>query len=398
MRSERSPDVSKGSTLRADRDRAAGVPAAPHDDVIADETHIPEVPESRRAAGLSPRAQRRFELASNVFLAALAGAWFWAIMWGPRDAAATTLSRPARAIEAALTNRNAPTAAFVTDAMVQSFAFRGVSGKLLARFETPGDSVPGDSLPEGTHIVVTSPAAPDAPVEGQRPAGIWRVALALGKAIRPVADFSLITMRPFTDKQRGRIGSYMIGSWPGESGRPMKARYENPRGFIEVTLENRDTRVSEHFTLRDFLTKGQENVWPKYLVLEPRLVDKLELLIQELERSGIPVAHMTVMSGFRTPTYNVSGGNTAGRANLSRHMYGDASDVFVDNDRDGTLDDLNGDGRVDTGDARIMAQAAERVEQAHPELIGGVGTYKACCGHGPFIHVDTRGYRARWSE
>jgi uncharacterized protein YcbK (DUF882 family) len=389
-------------------ERSTGAPGgstAPEDSglddihVIADETHIAEVPVARRMPGLSARAHRRFDIASNVFVAVLALSWIAAIIWGePRSAAAANpLSRTTRAVSAALTNADAPATAFITDAMLKSLAFRGTSGKLLARFETPGDSVPADSLPEGAHVVAADPAT-SAPAPASRTAGIWRLALAVGNAIRPVADFSLITMRPFDEKQRGRIGSYMIGSWPGESGRPMKPRYENPRGFIEVTLQNRDTRVSEHFRLRDFLTKGQENVWPKYLVLEPRLVDKLELLIIELERSGVKVAHMAVMSGFRTPSYNAGGGNTAGRANLSRHMYGDAADVFVDNDRNGTLDDINGDGRVDTGDAKVMADAGERVERRHPELLGGIGTYKACCGHGPFIHVDTRGYRARWSE
>ena len=392
MKVERSTGAPGGSTAPED----SGL-----DDfhVIADETHIAEVPVARRMPGLSERAHRRFEIASNVFVAVLALSWIAAIIWGePRSAAAANpLSRTTRAVSAALTNADAPATAFITDAMLKSLAFRGTSGKLLARFETPGDSVPADSLPEGAHVVAADPAT-SAPVPASRPAGIWRLALAVGNAIRPVADFSLITMRPFDEKQRGRIGSYMIGSWPGESGRPMKPRYENPRGFIEVTLQNRDTRVSEHFRLRDFLTKGQENVWPKYLVLEPRLVDKLELLITELERSGVKVEHMAVMSGFRTPSYNAGGGNTAGRANLSRHMYGDAADVFVDNDRNGTLDDINGDGRVDTGDAKVMADAGERVERRHPELLGGIGTYKACCGHGPFIHVDTRGYRARWSE
>ena len=43
-----------------------------------------------------------------------------------------------------------------------------------------------------------------------------------------------------------------------------------PRGFIEVTLENQDFHVSEHFRLRDFLTKGQQNVWPKYLLVDPQ--------------------------------------------------------------------------------------------------------------------------------
>ena len=32
-----------------------------------------------------------------------------------------------------------------------------------------------------------------------------------------------------------------------------------------------------------------------------------------------------------------------------------------------------------------------------PELVGGAGVYTAAPGHGPFIHIDTRGYRARWS-
>ena len=41
------------------------------------------------------------------------------------------------------------------------------------------------------------------------------------------------------------------------------------------------------------------------------------------------------MSGFRTPQYNKGGGNTGGRAGLSRHMYGDAADIFIDSNGDG---------------------------------------------------------------
>jgi hypothetical protein len=77
-------------------------------------------------------------------------------------------------------------------------------------------------------------------------------------------------------------------------------------------------------------------------------------------------------------------------------MYGDASDVYVDNNRDGQPDDITGDGRVTTADAEKFAAAAERVEQNHHSLVGGIGVYSACCGHGPFTHVDVRGFRARW--
>ena len=212
-----------------------------------------------------------------------------------------------------------------------------------------------------------------------------------------VEPFTFIALRPFSDKQNGRVGGYRIGFWPQERGRGSEA-YDNPDGFIEVTPENQDTRISEHFRLRDFLTHDQRDVWPKYLVLQRRLVDKLELVINELQAHGVSVSQYPVMSGFRTPWYNREGGRTGGRAELSRHMYGDAADVFVDNNGDGRMDDLNHDGRVDSRDARVLQKAVERVDLLHPELVGGVGVYRANRAHGPFAHVDVRGWRARWGR
>jgi hypothetical protein len=207
--------------------------------------------------------------------------------------------------------------------------------------------------------------------------------------------FSFVNLVPFTMKERGRVGTYRMGEWPGER-RAVGPNYENPPGFIEVTQDNRDTQVSRHFRLRDFLTKDQGAVWPKYLVLQEGLIDKLELAIKEMRALGHQVSHVSVMSGFRTPQYNQQGVGAGGRASASRHQYGDAADVFVDNDRDGRMDDLNGDGRIDTRDARLMAQALESVERQHPDLVGGIGIYPATSAHGPFVHVDVRGVRARW--
>lgn len=318
--------------------------------------------------GLSPRAQRIFGRASFVGLGVFVLAWTWSIAHA--NAAARrgeSVPSPTRTVTAALTKSPAPTAAYVTDAAIEALAkrARGASGKLRVRTVLPEE---------------------------------------MDNALTAITDFAQITLTPFTAKQRGRIGEYLIGSWPGESARgrigPSRApadRYTNPRGFIKVTPENQGARVSEHFELRDFLTKGQANVWPKYLVLEMRLIDKLELVLSDLAARGVDTRGVTVMSGFRTPSYNAGGGNTGGRAGFSRHMYGDAADVFIDNDGNGTMDDLNRDGRVDVGDARFMLASVERVEAAHPELVGGAGVYIACCGHGPFIHIDTRGYRARWT-
>lgn len=208
--------------------------------------------------------------------------------------------------------------------------------------------------------------------------------------------FHFITMRPFTDKVAGRIGAYNIGFFPSERHSPRSAAYNNPEGFVEVTADNQFTPVSQHFTLSDFLTHDQVRVWPKYLVLKEPLLDKLELVIAELGNMGVPVNHLKVMSGFRTPQYNQPGVGAGGRAQDSRHQFGDAADVYVVNGARDWMSDLNRDGRIDTRDAKVLAMAAERVEQAHPDLIGGIGIYTATSAHGPFVHIDVRGVKARW--
>jgi hypothetical protein len=60
------------------------------------------------------------------------------------------------------------------------------------------------------------------------------------------------------------------------------------------------------------------------------------------------------------------------------------------------MDDLNGDGRVNIRDAAVIQEAVDRVERTHPELVGGCGIYAGTGSHGPFTHIDTRGFRARW--
>jgi uncharacterized protein YcbK (DUF882 family) len=261
--------------------------------------------------------------------------------------------------------------------------------------------VGSDSVAHGADLRVETPTASGSNVAPS--AGIWRVAAAVNNALKPISDFSLISLRPRTDKQNGKVGLYYIGNWPGEKGGAVRvpgkapaARYQPPSGFIEVTQDNADTRVSEHFRLRDFLTHDQPNVWPKYLVLEMRNVDKLELVLSDLQAHGVDVSGVRVLSGFRTPQYNKGGGNTGGRAELSRHMYGDAADIFIDSNHDGVMDDLNHDGKITIADSRVVLDAVDRVEAAHPELVGGAGVYPAAAGHGPFIHIDSRGYRARW--
>jgi hypothetical protein len=200
-------------------------------------------------------------------------------------------------------------------------------------------------------------------------------------------------MRSFGQKVRASLNGYKMGYWPAEKGRVRSEAYRNPDGFVEVTRENEDTRVSEHFRLRDFVSKGQTNVWPKYLVIREPLLDKLELVIQELNAHGINAEGMRIQSGFRTPARN-SAVRGEGSARDSRHQFGDAVDVFIDQEGTGRMSDLNGDGRVNYADVKLILAAVERVEAKYPELVGGTGLYTGRSGS--FAHIDVRGVRARW--
>ncbi|MQA89036.1 MAG: hypothetical protein GEU90_02195 [Gemmatimonas sp.] len=293
-------------------------------------------------------------------------------------------------------------ATFAMDALLQQLIdweeVRGESGEVQVLFQEPGDTVtlPADA-PDDLAVEFGAPgdtASDPESVGGRLPdrAGVWNMLLRMGSVVRQVPQLNVVTLTSATEITSGRIGRYEIGNWPAGEG-----AYAPPTGFVEVTPENMETYVSTHFQLKDFLTKGQEGVWPKYAALSPRLLDKLELTLQELERRGHPVENVFVVSGFRTPVYNEGGGNPQGRGALSRHMYGDAADIAIDNDGDGCMDDLTGDGRADRDDVEVVAQAAEQVEKDYPHLIGGIGRYRPVPGsHCGMVHIDARGNRARW--
>jgi hypothetical protein len=82
----------------------------------------------------------------------------------------------------------------------------------------------------------------------------------------------------------------------------------------------------------------------------------------------------------------------------SRHLWGDAADIYVDVDGDRQIDDLNGDGRSDVADARVLYDIVERLERDdQPSVVdGGLGLYRRNASHGAFVHVDARGASARW--
>lgn len=276
-----------------------------------------------------------------------------------------------------------------------------VNVPVVSNGSVPVDAIDFDSLSGRSgdlRLRIISPAELDAyPTLVERLGDVIRTPGVHDVAAGEGADrFAFVTLTPWQRKLGSYVNGYHMGLWPGEQ-RAVTEQYENPEGFIEVTRESAETRLSTHFALRDFITHDQQSVWPKYVVLREDLIDKLELVLNALQSFGVATQHVVVLSGFRSPQYNARGVGE-GMARSSRHQFGDAADIIIDANRDGRMDDLNFDGRVDFSDVQVIDRAVALVERKWPDLVGGLGLYHETGPSGPFTHIDVRGTRARWTN
>ncbi len=258
---------------------------------------------------------------------------------------------------------------------------------------SPGESV---HLGMDSSLEVSMAGAP----AGAREAGGWLLQVPVEPGLYPLRvsggagemRINLLVTVPATEIVDGRLNGYRMG--PAPPGNPRLAKfYSPPTGFIEVTEDMLDLQLTPHFQLRQFLCK-QRSGYPKYLALRESLLVLLEGLLGAVRERGYAVDTFGVISAYRTPWYNRKIDNVAN----SRHVYGDAMDLFVDADGDGKMDDLNRDGRRDKADVELLAGIAEAymAGSGQQQLHGGVGRYRKNARHGGFVHVDTRGFSARW--
>ena len=222
--------------------------------------------------------------------------------------------------------------------------------------------------------------------------GLYQLRIARDKS-KEAMRLNAFVMIPASHMEQGYLNGYRIGAYPD---RPLRGQaiYRQPQGFIEVTNKIKNTLLTPHFRLKQFLCK-QKGDFPKYVVLREELLLKLELILETLNANGYHCPTLNVMSGYRTPHYNRALGNVQ----YSRHVWGDAADIFIDeHPRDGDMDDLNQDGVIDPQDAAVLYKLIESVEQkpAWRRLRGGLAIYRSNAFHGPFVHVDTRGQTVRW--
>lgn len=215
--------------------------------------------------------------------------------------------------------------------------------------------------------------------------GFYELALTRAGVTQRITEPRLAVLVPFELKLGSTLNGYQIGRYPAEWSRDEQG--ERPDGFAEVREEHLDLPLTRHLKVRDFVTHDRQTMWPRYVAVDPRVLDKIELVLRELARRRGEERmdfELEVHSGFRTPLHNSS---VEGSARDSRHLYGDAADVAIDAD---------GDGRLTIFDAYRVEQAVDWVERLHPELAGGLGVYSSRRYATPYCHIDARGERKRW--
>jgi len=241
------------------------------------------------------------------------------------------------------------------------------------------------------------------PEDGERE-WVWKAPRETGLYVGRILSFpkndtvvlNIFVMVPF-DRLKGEyLDDYRIGTYPSIPYRKLPA-YRLPRGFIQVTRENENTHVGPHFTLIQFVGRQQPDTYPKYVVLRERLVLKLEHILERVNERGYRAGTFAILSGYRTPFYNKSIGNVK----YSRHVYGGAADIFIDEDpEDEMMDDLNKDGKIDYRDAGVIYDIIDEMygKPWYEPFVGGLARYRRTTSHGPFVHVDVRGFHARWGD
>jgi peptidase M15-like protein len=265
-------------------------------------------------------------------------------------------------------------------------SYAGIPARMLSQVSVTTDAALPVTLQDDRFAVV----APQKP-------GIYGIQFqepAPASSAKPLPyHLQIVVMHDVSEARNGLLNGYPVGVFPNsEFG--AEWRFERPRGFVEITQSNKDLRLSDHFRLADLDCK-LETPYPHYAVIQTSLLVKLEGLVDVLKQRGLPGDAMKIMSGFRTPDYNRSIGN---ETTYSQHLAGDAADIFLDRNHDGRMDDLNHDGRVNRRDARLLLDIVDAMDGS-PEygaLVGGASAYRANASHGPFLHLDARGYPARW--
>lgn len=159
-----------------------------------------------------------------------------------------------------------------------------------------------------------------------------------------------------------KVGRGLVTGYFGAKTQDAVRRFQSAFGIAVDGLVGPNTykalakngRLSPHFTVFEFYSRGNGN-----LILDRKLIEKLEKLRSNL---NVPIK---IVSGYRDPRYN----RKVGGAPKSQHLRGTAADIVVA--------------------GYSVKEVGRRADQVG---FNGIGLYRSQ----NFVHVDVRGWKARW--
>lgn len=141
-----------------------------------------------------------------------------------------------------------------------------------------------------------------------------------------------------------------------------------------------ETRIKDLLSRDDFYSKAIMNRSKViYWRIDKRIIYKIFELRKELRKKKYDENGFRISDGFRTPTHN----KKVGGASKSVHIKGEAIDMVIkDIDKNGIYSDEDKQIVIDILETKIIKNA------------GGIGKYPGT----RIVHIDIRGYRARWDS
>jgi uncharacterized protein YcbK (DUF882 family) len=274
--------------------------------------------------------------------------------------------------------------------------------KVFALFALPGETIPigVSQIPAGEKASLTATKG-----EIQKYSEIkwtWKAPQNPGRhqlkcSITPghkTIRINAFVMVPYEELEGGRLYGTKMGSYPAKNRK--STSFETPPGFVVLTHSNRNTQLSPHFRLHQFVQANSKNEY-QFLALDEKLLLKLELIVNEVNKHDHPTPTLRILSGFRSPKKN----RKIRAEKYSYHLMGKAVDFIVDSDPvDNIMDDLSQDGHVNPADGKVVYGWINELfkDPRYQDLQGGLGFYKKSKTHGPFLHTDVRGHPTRWKK
>ncbi|MFA4984956.1 MAG: D-Ala-D-Ala carboxypeptidase family metallohydrolase [Candidatus Brocadiia bacterium] len=204
------------------------------------------------------------------------------------------------------------------------------------------------------------------------------------------------------DARKGIALGVKIGAYPNPKGGTERMSkniecYDAPTYFVRIDSTTESLPLAPSIRVGDLVAITSKENPTRHVNFAPAdytLIFKVDLAWRKFHKSHPSIPSWRLVSWFRTPRHNrLERGGT-----YSRHIYGDAVDIIVDQNGDLRMDDINGDGKSNFADALEIAKVFEQMEWTGDVAFGGVGAYDYPSEQsmGAAVHTDTRGFWSRW--